>query len=185
MRQRATRPWVEQTKKLQESKMSFIFSKLKPLLNPTRNQKRNKRSSDSYDLDEIGEGSDYFEKLNYLIEKQDDDILNQCLTNLAIGNNGESIICPKRRRKMKSEIFLSAENIKFALSPSGSMLRRLVTNAITVFGQEMQSKLFNQLGVCYSRQAEEKKMYNKKQADASRNVGRLQYKQALLPNFTF
>ena len=59
----------EQTKKLQESKMSFIFSKLKPLLNPTRKQKRNKRSSDSYDLDEIGEGSDYFEKLNYLIEK--------------------------------------------------------------------------------------------------------------------
>ena len=129
--------------------MGLIFRKLKGMLNPHRSLKEKRKS---YDLDSI-HGKNYFEKLDS-IRKKDVSLLLLCLKSLALG--GTIIQGGSRKSTISCQLFAAAENIRCALDPKGSLFRRLISNALTVLGKETQNILLRKVGLCYSRQTEDR-----------------------------
>ena len=83
------------------------------------------------------------------------------LPNFLVNSLGDKVdelnsMTKTRKLKIKTQIFVAAENIRFAWAVKGSMLRRLTSNAMTALGNENQIKLFQQVGLCYSWQSEQK-----------------------------
>ena len=107
----------------------------------------------AYDLSGI-DGLSYIEKLKSIVAK-DQSLLLLCLAHLAI--SGDYSIVPKHRQQaLTSQLFLSAENIRFAANPRGSQFCRLMTNAMTVLGKGAENEMLRQFGVCYSHQLEDR-----------------------------
>jgi len=83
----------------------------------------------------------------------DDSALNHCLRSLATGQDDGSLP-PTSNLNLSTQIFMAAENLRQAMNPSGSELRRLVNRALTAFSNNTNSliSIFQKLGACYSRQ---------------------------------
>ena len=83
----------------------------------------------------------------------DDSALNHCLCSLATGQDDGSLP-PTSNLNFSTQIFMAAENLRQAMNPSGSELRRLVNRALTAFSNNTNRliSIFQKLGACYSRQ---------------------------------
>ena len=55
-----------------------------------------------------------------------------------------------------SQIFVAAENIRYALTPRESKFRQLMTDAFSELGKTKQSIMLSKLGICYSRTTRDK-----------------------------
>ena len=138
----------EEVKKM----LILLFKKLKRVVNPLHhNQLEDEdKKQKSYDLETII-GDNYDKKLDS-ITSGDTSILFECLKGLAIGEN--KTIEKQREKAVNSQLFLASKNLRRALNPRGSLLRRLLSNALTVLGSDKLNILLCRMGLCYSRQME-------------------------------
>ena len=98
------------------------------------------QGKDANDLNGIP-GRLYIEKIENLVD-QDTPILNHALTNLAVR---EDITEIEDKDDLKFKVFATAEKVRHAQNDRGSLYRRLITNALSVFGVEATNKLLPRL----------------------------------------
>lgn len=152
---RTTRHNVNHTN--EEKLLVCLFKKLKNVLNYRQEETNEQRKNKSLNFDQI-EGKTHEDKIEYL-SKSDGSVLFQCLFYLAVGD--EDVVDEKRLKAINHQIYLAAENVRFALNPRGSELRSMMTNFLVAVGNSnemLKNKLLNRLGVCYSRQSEHRKI---------------------------
>lgn len=124
-----------------KQKLPTIFAKLKDfIIGETRLKYKSKNNTSEM-------GSNVFEQLDVIVEGEQNNLLNKCITALAFGEEN-----PQTNQKQKTQIFVACENIKRVIDGRCSDLRHLVTRSINVLGESHLFQLLQRLGISYARQ---------------------------------